>query len=119
MTHSIRPADLDRTLLEEKPLGPPNAEPLDGEVLVRGRVEFTDKDRTIISGVWESDQGTSRWEFLTRGEIVHILSGRMTVQRDGEEPVELTAGSAAFFPLGWTGIWNVLEPVRKFYVVYR
>lgn len=119
MTQTIKPSELPRSTFEEKPLAAPNAEPLDGEVLVRGHVEFTDKERTIISGVWESDPGTSRWEFLTRGEIVHILEGRMTVQRDGEEPVELTGGSAAFFPLGWTGIWNVIEPVRKFYVVYR
>lgn len=119
MTHTIRPADVSREHLEEKPLAPPSAEPLEGEVLVRGAVEFTDKDRTIISGIWESDPGISRWEFLTRGEIVHILEGRMSVQRDGEDAVELTAGTAAFFPLGWTGVWSVIEPVRKFYVVYR
>ena len=43
----------------------------------------------------------------------------MTVQRDGEDPVELTAGSAAYFPIGWTGVWNVIDPVRKLYVVYK
>ena len=119
MTHVIRPAELDAAALEAKPLAPPNAEPLSGEIIVRGSVQFVNDDRTIISGVWESDPGTSRWEFLTRGEIVHILAGRMTVQRDGEEAVELTAGSAAYFPIGWTGVWSVVEPVRKLYVVYK
>lgn len=119
MTFVMRPAELDVVELEAKPLAPPNAEPLSGEIIVRGKVQFVNDDRTIISGVWESDPGTSRWEFLTRGEIVHILAGRMTVQRDGEEAVELTAGSAAYFPIGWTGVWTVLEPVRKLYVVYK
>jgi uncharacterized cupin superfamily protein len=119
MTYVTRPADVDATELEAKPLAPPNAEPLSGEIIVRGKVQFVDGDRSIISGVWESDPGTSRWEFLTRGEIVHILAGRMTVQRDGEEAVELTAGSAAYFPIGWTGVWTVIEPVRKLYVVYK
>jgi uncharacterized cupin superfamily protein len=119
MTLVTRPADLDATELEAKPLAPPNAEPLSGEIIVRGKVQFVNDDRTIVSGVWESDPGTSRWEFLTRGEIVHILAGRMTVQRDGEEAVELTAGSAAYFPIGWTGVWTVIEPVRKLYVVYK
>lgn len=119
MTHAFRPADLDPADLEQKPLAPPSAEPLAGEILVRSRVEFANDERTIISGVWESDPGASRWEFLARGEIVHILSGVMTVQRDGEEPVELTAGSVAYFPIGWTGVWTVVEPVRKLYVVYR
>ncbi|MDI9891713.1 cupin domain-containing protein [Microbacterium sp. IEGM 1404] len=119
MTLVIRPAELDAAELEAKPLAPPNAEPLSGEIIVRGKAQFVNDDRTIISGVWESDPGTSRWEFLTRGEIVHILAGRMTVQRDGEEAVELTAGSAAYFPIGWTGVWTVIEPVRKLYVVYK
>ncbi|TLF31378.1 DUF861 domain-containing protein [Microbacterium sp. 5K110] len=115
----MRPAEVDSSELEAKPLAPPNGEPLAGEIIVRGKVQFVNDDRTIISGIWESDPGTSRWEFLTRGEIVHILAGRMTVQRDGEEPVELTAGSAAYFPIGWTGVWNVIDPVRKLYVVYK
>lgn len=119
MTHTIRPAEVDDAELEAKPLAPPSAEPLSGEIIVRGKVAFANDERSIISGVWESDPGTSRWEFLTRGEIVHILSGRMSVQRDGEEPVELTPGTAAFFPIGWTGMWTVIEPVRKFYVVYK
>lgn len=119
MTHVIRPADMDAADLEAKPLAPPSAEPLSGEIIVRGKVEFATDDRTIVSGVWESDPGVSRWEFLTRGEIVHIVEGRMSVRRDGEEAVELTAGSAAFFPIGWTGEWTVVEPVRKFYVVFK
>jgi uncharacterized cupin superfamily protein len=119
MTLVIRPAEVDAAELEAKPLSPPNAQPLSGEIIVRSRVEFTNPDRTIISGIWESDPGTSRWEFLARGEIVHILEGRMIVAEDGAEPVELTAGSAAFFPIGWTGEWTVVEPVRKFYVVYK
>lgn len=117
MTYSLRP--LDVVDLEQKPLSPPNAEPLSGEILVRSKVEFTDKDRTIISGIWESDPGVSRWEFTTRGEIIHLLQGVMIVEEDGKEPVELTAGTAAYFPLGWKGTWTVVEPVRKFYVVYK
>lgn len=119
VTHTLNPSELDSSSLDEKPLAPPSAEPLSGEILVRGRVEFATDDKSIISGVWESDPGTSRWEFLTRGEIVHILSGRMRVTRDGGEPVDLIGGSVAYFPIGWTGTWDVIEPVRKFYVVYR
>jgi uncharacterized cupin superfamily protein len=107
------------TGLDEKPLGPPSAEPLSGEILVRSRVDFTNDERTVISGIWESDPGTSRWEFLTRGEIIHVISGRMTVRRDGEEPAEVTAGTTAYFPIGWRGTWTVHETLRKVYVVYK
>ena len=43
----------------------------------------------------------------------------MTVQRDGEEGVELSAGSSAVFELGWSGTWTVHETLRKVFVVYR
>ncbi|WP_344751832.1 cupin domain-containing protein [Gryllotalpicola koreensis] len=119
MTQTLRPADLGVAELEQKPLSPPSAEPLSGEILVRSAVAFANDTRTIVSSIWESDPGTSRWEFLTRGEIVHILAGRMVVTQDGGAPVELTAGSVAYYPIGWTGVWEVIEPVRKFYVVYR
>lgn len=110
---------LDAQDLVEKPLGPPSAEPLSGEVLVRSRVDFATPDRRVVSGVWESDPGTSRWEFLTRGEIVHVVAGRMTVQRDGQEPVDVGAGSSAYFPIGWCGTWTVHETLRKVFVVYK
>ena len=119
MTQTYNPAEIPVDELETKPLSPPSAEPLSGKILTRSKVEFMNDERTIISGTWESDPGTSRWEFLTRAEIIHLLSGAMTVQRDGEDAVDLTPGSVAYFPLGWTGVWTVTEPVRKFYVVYK
>lgn len=119
MTHSYNPATVDAADLEAKPLAPPSAEPLSGQIMTRSKVEFANDERTIISGTWESDPGTSRWEFLTRAEIIHLLEGSMTVQRDGEDAVTLSPGSVAYFPLGWTGVWTVTEPVRKFYVVYK
>lgn len=110
---------LDAGDLAEKPLGPPSAEPLSGEILVRSRVDFATEDRKVISGVWESDPGESRWEFLTRGEIIHVIAGRMTVTEDGGEPTEIVAGTTAYFPIGWCGTWLVHERVRKVYVVYK
>jgi hypothetical protein len=119
MTTTTRPAELSSDDLESKPLAPPSAEPLSGPITVRSRVDFANEDRTVISGIWESEVGTSRWEFLTRGEIIHVVSGAMTVQCDGEEAVELTVGSAAYFPIGWCGVWTVTEKLRKLYVVYK
>ena len=39
--------------------------------------------------------------------------------RDGQEPVELTAGSTAVFPLGWRGEWDVTQTLRKVFTIYR
>ena len=56
-------------------------------------------------------------------DVASVTSGykdREAITRvDGKEAIELTAGTAAYFPLGWKGTWTVVEPVRKFYVVYK
>jgi uncharacterized cupin superfamily protein len=117
MTVSFRAAEL--TDLEPKPLGLPSAEPLTGDIMTASFVPFTSEDGKILCGTWECEQGASRWEFLDRGEFIHVLSGRMTVQQDGEDGVTLTAGSSAVFPLGWTGTWTVHETLRKVFTVYR
>ncbi|MCU1527013.1 MAG: transcriptional regulator [Frondihabitans sp.] len=119
MTTINRPLDVPASDLSEKLLAQPSAEPLSGDIPVRSRVDFATEDRSIVSGIWESEPGVSRWEFITRGELIHVVSGRMTVQRDGDEPEEISAGATAYFPLGWTGVWNVQEKVRKFFVVYK
>jgi uncharacterized cupin superfamily protein len=117
MTSVNRPTDA--TDLVEKLLGQPSAEPLSGDITVRSRTDFVSDDRSVVSGVWESEPGTSRWEFLTRGEIIHVVAGRMTVQKDGEDEVEITAGTTAYFPIGWCGVWIVHETLRKVFVVYK
>ncbi|TXN30397.1 cupin domain-containing protein [Lacisediminihabitans profunda] len=119
MTTIVKPAEVAAADLTEKLLTPPSAEPLDGDILIRSRVYFATEDRRIVSGVWESDPGRSRWEFESRGELIHVVSGRMTVHRDGGEPVEITPGTTAYFPIGWTGVWEVHETLRKFFVVYK
>ena len=117
MTVVNRP--LDAVGLNESLLGQPSAEPLSGEIAVRSRVDFATEDRRVVSGIWESEPGTSRWEFLTRGEIIHVIAGRMVVTEDGGEPVEVAAGSTAYFPIGWQGEWVVTERLRKVFVVFK
>ena len=117
MTIAFRASE--RTDLEDKLLGQPSAEPLTGDILTRSLVPWSSPDGRIVCGTWECEPGASRWEFLDRGEFIHVISGRMTVHQDGEEPVELTPGSSAVFPLGWCGTWPVHEPLRKVFTVFR
>jgi hypothetical protein len=118
MTITFRAAEISNGELTEKLLGQPTAEPLTGEIKTRSQVFFNSEEQKITSGTWECEPGRSRWEFTTRGEVIHVLSGRMTVERDGEEAIELTTGSSAVFPVGWCGIWTVHETLRKVFVIY-
>jgi uncharacterized protein len=118
LTTTFRAADLSSQEMEEALLTPPSATPLSGDITVRSRVVYTSPGAEIVSGTWESEPGEARWEFDTRGEIIYVLSGRMTVTEDGGEPVEIAAGTTAYFPVGWTGVWKVHEKLRKIFVVY-
>ena len=118
VTTTFRAAELSPSELQDKPLAPPTAV-AQGEVMTRSRVSFTSDDERILVGTWECEPGVSRWEFVERGEAIHVLSGRMTVQRDGQEPVDVEAGTSAVFPIGWCGAWTVHETLRKVYVIYR
>lgn len=119
MTITFTAATLSAAEYTASVLAQPSAEPLSGDIEVRAYTPFVSEDGRIVSGSWESEPGHSRWEFLTRGEIITVVSGRMTVQRDGEEAVELSAGMTAVFPIGWTGLWTVHETFRKIFVVYN
>lgn len=56
--------------------------PLDPEqILTRSRVYFTSDNGHIMVDTWECESGSSRWEFLERAEVIHVLAGRMSVRR--------------------------------------
>lgn len=118
MTAILHAEEIDSKDLDESLLAQPSAEPLSGDIAVRSRIVYTSDDQRIVSGTWESEPGLARWEFLTRGEMIHVLHGKMIITKDGEEPLEITAGTTAVFPIGWTGTWEVIEKLRKVFVVY-
>jgi hypothetical protein len=76
---------------------------------------WTDGEQS--SGIWECTPGPSRWTLETN-EVIHLVAGRMTVTPDGGDSTELTAGSVAVFPRGWTGTWDIHETVRKIYAIF-
>jgi uncharacterized cupin superfamily protein len=116
MSITFQPSELFEEDLEKSWLGPPFADVLSDDIAVRMSVPFTSDDSRIVSGVWEAAPGLSRWEFLERGEVINVLEGRMVVTEDGRDPVTLEAGTAAVFPIGWRGTWEIQERIRKFFV---
>ncbi len=54
---------------------------------------------------------------MTRDELCHFLLGRCTYIHESGEVIEVTPGTVAFFPQGWTGRCRVYETVRKVYMI--
>lgn len=70
-------------------------------------------------GIWECQPGG--WPVVNRPdtEFTYILSGRALLTDDASgEVVEITGGDLVILPPGWTGRWDVIEPVRKVYAIY-
>ena len=70
-------------------------------------------------GIWECQPGG--WPVVDRPdtEFCYIISGRAMLTDDATgEVVEITTGDLVILPPGWTGRWDVIEPVRKVYAIY-
>jgi uncharacterized cupin superfamily protein len=101
----------------ERDLGPAVAKPT---ATTEGMAEASDslwKRPGLDVGYWECTPGrfTATREGYT--EICQFLSGRVTIEVEGEEAVTLGAGDTLVMPSGWRGVWVVHETVRKLYVI--
>ena len=89
-----------------------------GEPMTSGRI-LHDADGVQV-GVWACTPGS--WELVERPdtESIRMLAGRarLTNAANGSS-VELAAGDVLVLPTGWSGRWEILEDVRKLYVLSR
>lgn len=75
-------------------------------------------DGKVTSGVWEVAPGAwqvvkDSWEFMT------IISGHSELTEDGGATMTLKPGDAYVMRPGFRGVWRVIEPTRKFWVIYE
>jgi uncharacterized protein len=73
-------------------------------------------DGTTSHWTWDCTAGRFRWYYDVDESIV-IVSGSVSIQAVGEEPVVLAVGDAAYFPAGQWVTWQVDDYVRKQAVV--
>ena len=69
----------------------------------------------IDTGLWECTSGVFTAERNGYTEICTILTGRVTIEVEGDEPEEFGPGDVMVIPSGWKGTWRVHEPLRKHY----
>jgi len=68
------------------------------------------------TGIWECTPGS--WDcHVTRDEFCHFLTGRCVYTHESGERTMIRGGVAAFFPAGWRGRCEVIETVRKVYMI--
>ena len=100
-----------------KPYRPDPARILSGDPVQTATYLFVSPDKRFSVGLWTCRRGKWRIDFGEH-EFISILEGIVDVT-DAEGTVRTyRAGDAFVSPLGFSGIWDVIEPVTKHFVLY-
>jgi len=67
-------------------------------------------------GVWECTPGKWR-RAVTQAEFSHFVTGRCRFPADTGETLDIEAGDAVLFPPNTLGTWEIIETVRKNYLI--
>jgi uncharacterized cupin superfamily protein len=70
----------------------------------------------LAAGTWECEPGTLELD-LDITEFCHLLKGHWRLTSESGHVTEIKAGDSWIFPRGWKGVSEVLETVRKVYLV--
>jgi uncharacterized protein len=71
---------------------------------------------TLMSGIFTGQPSRFNYVFET-DETFHVIEGRVTITLDSGESVTLTPGDIVSFPRGAHAVWDIQEPLRKFFVL--
>lgn len=70
----------------------------------------------FMSGVWMATKG--KWHTTySKYEFVSLLEGKIIITPEGKEPVEVKAGDGFVIEADFVGTWEILEDVKKYFVV--
>ncbi len=79
---------------------------------------FTNSTGEIYSGVWASEAGSWRIEFAPdEDEFFCVTEGRCRVTDEAGVVYEVAVGDSLVMPAGFKGVFEVLEPMKKYYVI--
>jgi uncharacterized protein len=70
----------------------------------------------MLTGTWECEPGTMKLD-LNVTEFCHLLKGHWRLTSETGVVTDIKAGDSWVFPSGWKGTSEVLETVRKVYMM--
>jgi uncharacterized protein len=108
----------DMALDDYGPIGESIGVALDGPMNHRGKIFWMKQDGSVSCGLWEVDAGRFSCRFDGEGEMVHVVRGKLIARSDDGQVVELAEGGVYTFTPGWTGIWEMPTPMRKFFTTF-
>jgi uncharacterized protein len=79
---------------------------------------YTSGDGKKYSGIWSASVG--KWAVsFTEWEYCHIMSGSAVITDEHGDKRTIKTGDSFVIEPGFAGTWDVLEPIRKLYVIFE
>ncbi len=78
---------------------------------------FKSADESLLVGVWQCAPCREEVEAYAVNELMHVLSGSVTVTRADGTAETFTAGDTFFIPKGTRCTWHITETLRKYYMI--
>ena len=88
---------------------------VDGAPMTETRLDYQHGDNTFV-GEWAADVGAWRVKY-EEWEFCHLLEGVCELTPDGGEAQRFHAGDSFIIEPGFEGVWRVIAPMRKRFVV--
>lgn len=82
------------------------------------RNAFTDATGRFFGGIWRSSPGAWRVDY-SENELCVLTEGRVRITDDAGHIWTYGPGDCFVIPAGFKGLWEVLEPARKFYAIFE
>lgn len=87
---------------------------VEGAPVTETRLDY-ERDGTY-AGEWAADVGAWRVQY-DEWEFCHVLEGACELTPDGGETRRFAAGDSFVIEPGFAGVWRVIAPMRKRFVV--
>lgn len=79
---------------------------------------YSNDSGEVFAGVWACEVGSWRIEMgATEDEFFFVTQGRCRLVDEAGVGVEAGAGESLVIPAGFKGVFEVLEPMRKHYMI--
>jgi len=94
-----------------------HSEILSGDPVQTVTYIYTSPDNLFAAGIWTCEIGKFHIDF-GRAEFIQILEGVVIVTDAGGTAKTYRAGDAFVTPKGFSGTWDVIEPIKKHFTWY-
>jgi uncharacterized cupin superfamily protein len=74
------------------------------------------QEGNLTAGTWECEPGKLQLD-LDITEFCHLLKGHWILTSESGQVTEVKAGDSWIFPNGWKGTAEIVETVRKVYMI--